>query len=86
MERSEGIGFGREFLAAFLCVPLETLNSAIEKCKTEGRIQELPNNALFITNFDKYQAIPEDKHKLPTLEDIQHKKQAEWDGYISNKE
>jgi len=63
VERSEGIGFDKEFIASFLVISSGLLNSTLEKCKAEGRIQEQDNGVLFITNFDAYQAVPEDKQK-----------------------
>jgi hypothetical protein len=87
VERSAGIGFDREFIASFLTISIELLNSTLEKCKAEGRIQELDNSVLFITNFEAYQAIPEDKKKhIATLEALQKEKQVKWGGYIPNKE
>lgn len=63
VERSEGIGFGRKFIASFLAVPIELLNSTISKCVSEGRIQKHDGGVLFITHFEEYQAVPEDKQK-----------------------
>lgn len=61
IEFSEGKGFPKEALAQILVVPMELLDTTVDKCVAEGRLQCLENDVLLITNWDRYQFIPEGK-------------------------
>ena len=68
--RAPGIPFPRQYLADRFGVPLELLNSTIEKCSQDGndlkrhsksghRIEVLPDGTLVITNWAEYQGVKE---------------------------
>jgi len=68
--RAPGIPFPRQYLADRFGVPLELLNSTIERCSQDGndpkrhskpghRIEVLPDGTLVITNWAEYQGVKE---------------------------
>ena len=73
IERSEGIGYDRAWIASFTRQPLKVLNDTIERCKEEGRIQELDNGVLFITNWDEYQAVPDGKKSVGRMPEFKRR-------------
>lgn len=63
IERSQGIPYTREELATRFAVSLELVNSTIDKCVKEGRIELNGDGTLTIVNWSKYQSIPAGKEK-----------------------
>lgn len=63
IERSQGVPYRVEELANRFVVPIELLQSTLDKCQLEGRITINSDNTIQITNWDKYQAVPEGKQK-----------------------
>lgn len=70
--RAKGIPYDRAYLAQWLGVPLEALNSTIEKCCMDQnvdndlhRIEIDESGCLHITNWGKYQAVPVNKRLIP---------------------
>lgn len=69
--RAEGIPYTREYLASYLGVPIEVLNSTITKCLGDKnatdnlhRIELDAYGSIVITNWAKYQAVPDGKGKV----------------------
>lgn len=72
IERSEGIPYTAQDLAARFVVDVTLVNSTIESCLKEGRITMDGNGTYQITNWGKYQAVPdkvkrdkESKNQIP---------------------
>lgn len=72
--RAEGIPYTREYIASFLEVPLDLLNSTIDKCSLDRnasncnnpedtRIIVAPDGCLIMSNWEHYQAVPDGKGK-----------------------
>jgi hypothetical protein len=64
--RAKGIPYPREYLASYLDIPVELLNSTIEKCSRDENAEDLNTRIMFdevgcivITNWDKYQISEE---------------------------
>ena len=49
---NEDMPYPREYLSATLVVPLDVINSAIEKCVKYGKIKILPNGSMYILSWD----------------------------------
>lgn len=69
--RALGIPYTREYLAQYFLVPLEVLNSTIEKCSQDknttdgkGRIELDSDGCIIITNWKEYQAVPIERVRL----------------------
>ena len=65
IERSAGIPYTIEQLAARFVAPVELVQSTIDKCVLEGRISRNGDDTLHIVNWDKYQFVPADKQRMP---------------------
>jgi hypothetical protein len=68
--RAKGVPYERSYLANYLDVPIELLNSTIEKCLGDKnaqddlhRIEVSADGCIVISNWQKYQAKPEGKGK-----------------------
>jgi len=76
IERSRGIPYTREEIASRLIIDVGLLQSTVDKCIREGRLQE-DNGSLIITNWDKYQEVPERKqHLTPQARELADRKKA----------
>jgi hypothetical protein len=64
IERSEGIPFSVQEIATRCVVDVELLQSTIDKCVAEGRITISKNQTISITNWEKYQFVPDGKARL----------------------
>lgn len=62
IERSQGIPYSVDDLAARFTVPVELVQSTLNKCVAEGRMQRNGDGTFTITNWPKYQALPDGKH------------------------
>ena len=70
IERSQGIPFTVQDIASRCVVDISLVNSTIEKCKKEGRITIDEANTIIITNWEKYQFVPDGKsHMAETKEE-----------------
>jgi len=67
IERSKGIPYEDDALVNKFEIDEKLLKSTLEKCFKEGRLQRAKDGALVITNWGKYQAVPDGKE--PYLED-----------------
>jgi len=56
--------YRREQLAGMLCMPVELLNSAIEKCIRYGKLALEPSGALRVCSWESYQLDPRYKKRL----------------------
>lgn len=70
--RAEGIPYSREYIANYLGVSVELVNSTIDKCKNDKNSQddlhriELDEvGCIIITNWRNYQAVPDGKRLIP---------------------
>lgn len=68
IERSVGIPYTDEQLAAKFVVDLPILQSCIAKCVNEGRLRKEKDGSLVIVNWDKYQSAGEKKKRSLTEE------------------
>ena len=68
IERSEGIPYDRQWIANYLAIDIELLNSTLEACLIEGRIQD-DNGTIVITNWHKYQDVPVSKNRSVSKKD-----------------
>jgi len=69
---AEGKPMAREYIAATLQIPLEKLNKTIEICSEDKnayddkhRLEIWGDGTIQITNWERYQAVPLDKKRLP---------------------
>lgn len=62
IERTIGVPYSFEDIAARLKVDVDLLHRVVTKCMEEGRIY-MRNGSIGISNWDKYQSVPEDKKK-----------------------
>lgn len=61
IERSQGIPFTDEALASRFVVPVDLLQSCIQKSQAEGRLTVNGDGTMYITNWLRYQTVPEGK-------------------------
>lgn len=76
--RTSGIPYSREYLATFLCIDIELLNSTIAKCVQDEnaddpntRIQIDEDGCIVIVNWDKYQVDERRWNEKKTFEQEQ---------------
>lgn len=74
--RAKGIPYTREYIAAILEIPLDLLNSTIDKClKDENaddpntRIMLDPDGSIRIANWERYNSVPEHTNKKGQADD-----------------
>jgi len=76
IQRAEGIPYTREYIANLLEIPVELLNSTIDKCCADTnnsldgngtRLEVLDNGIIKIGNWERYQYIPADKGKMDAI-------------------
>lgn len=63
VEMSQGIPYAVDDLAHRFHAPIELVQSTIDKCLIEGRLQQDGSGALVVANWGRYQAVPEGKQK-----------------------
>jgi hypothetical protein len=61
--------YGREQLAGMLVIPVDLLNSTIEKCLTNGKLKMDQYSCLEISSWKEYQLVPPYKRQLMRDED-----------------
>ncbi|MEM5810146.1 MAG: phage replisome organizer N-terminal domain-containing protein [Candidatus Aenigmatarchaeota archaeon] len=61
---NEEIGYLPQQLAGLLNIPLELLQRTIEKCKKNGKLQDLGNNIYYISNWNKFQLSERQKRRF----------------------
>lgn len=66
--RAEGVPYTREYMASFLGVPVDLLNSTITKCMADKNAQDEQHRieidatgCIHIANWGKYQSVPSGK-------------------------
>lgn len=69
--RAKGIPYTREYIANFLEIPIDLLNSTIDKCVKDENADDPTTRIMFdtdgcivISNWEKYQSKPSNKDKL----------------------
>lgn len=72
----------RDYIAAIMRVPMETLNECIEIYQKDinvdngkARVQVWDDGTIELTNFERYQSVPENKGKLTGRELELHRRQ-----------
>ena len=70
IERSQGIPYTAEDLSYLFKTPVDIVQSTIDKCMVEGRLQRDDTGALVITHWDKYQIRPRSKLHKQAIGDI----------------
>ena len=85
--RAQGIPFTREYLASRFDVPVELLNTTIEKCQNDAndtrkgmdaghRLEVLEDGTIVVTNWEHYQAVPGKKSQYISAAEL-HREQLE---------
>ena len=64
IERSQGIPFTFQDIANRCVVDVELVKSTVAKCQKEGRIIVDEAGTIVITNWDKYQFVPDGKQRM----------------------
>lgn len=80
--RARGVPYTREYLANYLGVPLDVLNTTIEKCQQDcnstgdgKRLEIDKDGCIVIGNWERYQRVPGDKKAY--LEDAKEREYRE---------
>lgn len=64
IEMSQGIPYTVDDLAHRFHTPVQIVQSTIDKCLAEGRLQQDGSGTLVVANWDRYQSKPEGRGKF----------------------